>query len=69
MREKARIKRILNLIEKRWNKYPDYRFGQLLINEGICPDNIITWRLEDDKLEEYLNKLVNYYKIKRKMLK
>ena len=54
MREKARIKRILKLIEKHWNKNPDLRFGQLLINIGIADDSIRVWNNEDDDLEDYL---------------
>ena len=57
MREKARIKRILKLIEKQWDKREDQRFGQLCINLGIVADEINTWNLEDDELEEHLKKL------------
>ena len=55
MREKERIKRILNKIEKIWNKHPDLRFGQLLINLGIVEDSFRVWNNEDNVLEEYLN--------------
>jgi len=54
MRDKARIKRILKLLEKHWNDYPDQRFGQLLINLGIADDSMRVWRNEDDALEKYL---------------
>jgi len=54
MREKERIKRILNKIEKIWNKHPDLRFGQLLINLGIVEDSLRVWNNEDNVLEEYL---------------
>jgi len=54
MREKERIKRILNKIEKIWNKHPDLRFGQLLINLGIVEDSFRVWNNEDNVLEEYL---------------
>ena len=57
MREKARIKRILKLIEKQWDKREDQRFGQLCINLGIVADEINIWNLEDDELEEHLKKL------------
>ena len=57
MREEARIKRILKLIEDKWVKQPDQRFGQLCINLGIVSDDIRTWSLEDDELEEHLKKL------------
>lgn len=32
MRDKKRIKRICNLLEKAWSKYPDHRLGQFLAN-------------------------------------
>ena len=56
MRDKERIKRILGLIEEIWNSYPDQRFGQLLINFGLIPDNLTGWNYEDDQLEEHLKK-------------
>ena len=54
MRDKKRIQRILKLIKEHWNKHPDLRFGQLLINMGIIEDSIRTWLNEDDGLEKYL---------------
>jgi len=54
MRDKERIKRILNLIEEKWNENSDMRFGQLLINMGICDDDLRLWRNEDSGLEEFL---------------
>jgi len=54
MREQERIKRILNLIETYWNKYPDQRFGQLLINLKIASDDLRLWNNEDAGLEEHL---------------
>ena len=57
MRDPKRIKRILKLIEKLWNKSPDQRFGQLLINHGIVDDSLIVWNNEDDELEKFLKKI------------
>jgi len=54
MREQKRIKRILSLIEEYWNKYPDQRFGQLLINLKIASDDLRLWNNEDAGLEEHL---------------
>jgi hypothetical protein len=59
MRDKNRIKRILNLIEEIWKENPDQRFGQLLINFGIVADDFNTWHNEDDILEEHLIKIKN----------
>ena len=56
MRDKKRIKRILNMIESIWENMPDQRFFQLLINIGMIEDNGILWRLEDDKTEKHLKK-------------
>lgn len=50
MRDKERIIRIIALLQKVWERYPDLRLGQLM-------DNFV-WKgedffyLEDDKLEE-----------------
>lgn len=57
MRDKKRIKRILKILEDIWEKSPDQRFGQLLINLGIVKDDFITWKNEDDLLEKYLIKI------------
>jgi len=58
MREQKRIRRIIKLIEKLWNKYPDQRFGQLLINNNIVPDNLAVWNNEDGGFEEYLKAII-----------
>lgn len=38
------------LIEEEWDKYPDYRFGQLLSNLNLVNRNIenIIWNIEED---------------------
>ena len=38
------------LVEKEWNKYPDYRFGQLLSNLNLVDGDIenIIWNIEED---------------------
>jgi hypothetical protein len=53
MRDPERIKKILALIEELWNKEPDLRFGQLMINLGAFPDFPFLWNMEDDKWEEW----------------
>jgi len=62
MRNEKRIRRILKLIEELWNKHPDQRLGQLLINLGIVDDSMRVWRNEDDALEEYLEKFLEELK-------
>jgi len=54
MKDKKRIKRIIKIIETYWDKHPDQRFGQMLINLGICADDIRLWNNQDEVLEEYL---------------
>ena len=50
MRDQARIKKIISILEKMWMDMPDCRFGQMLINYGIVKDDMMTWTLEDDDL-------------------
>ena len=66
MRDKKRIKRILNMIESIWENMPDQRFFQLLINIGMMEDNGMWWRLEDDKTEKHLKKQMKTWKVKNK---
>ena len=54
MRDVKRINRILELIKKLWEKQPDQRFGQLLINLGVIIDDFDDWSREDDVLEKEL---------------
>jgi len=53
MRNPKRISKILTLLEELWNKTPDQRFGQMMINQGLIPDGKL-WNIEDDKWEEYI---------------
>ena len=48
MRDPKRIKKILKALENRWTEFPDLRFGQLLINLGVCEDDMRLWTLQDD---------------------
>ena len=61
------------LIEKKWNKYPGYRFGQLLSNLNLVDQDIenIIWNIEEDdwlinngyvSIEDIKFWGVNYYK-------
>lgn len=45
------VENVINNIEdirKQWKKYPDYRLGQLLINQGYIPDYYKLWNVEED---------------------
>jgi len=55
MREEARIKRMLNKLEKIWLEHPDMRLGQLLINLCIFEDSFWNWNNEDDNIEKALD--------------
>ena len=57
MRDKKRIKRILNLIEIIWNFFPDLRLGQLLYNYGGFCD--CHYNTEDDVIEEKLQGILD----------
>jgi uncharacterized protein YihD (DUF1040 family) len=58
MRDKKRINRIINEIKEKWEKHPDMRFNQLLINLGVIPDGR-NWNLEDDIVEANLKENIN----------
>lgn len=59
MRNPERIPRILDLLEKVWKEFPDWRLGQLI--ENIARD--IGWNdayyMEDDDLEKELRKHID----------
>jgi len=57
MRDKTRIRRILRSIEMYWDKNPDLRLTQVLVNLGLIPNFPGFWYyLEDDKIEEFLSR-------------
>ena len=55
MRSIDRIPNILAKLSKIWEKYPDLRLGQLLLN---CFSDPLLYYIEDDKLIESLE---SYY--------
>lgn len=69
MRNQNRIHIVLGLISQVWNKFPDLRLGQLILNiinsqttqvidSSILPDDACTmlYNIEDDKLMEFIVK-------------
>jgi uncharacterized protein YihD (DUF1040 family) len=64
MRDKNRIKPLLELIESIWEQYPDLRLGQLMTNAAHKSG----WRIdglffiEDDLLKEGLENLLMEFK-------
>lgn len=57
MRDPKRIDTILNRIKRIWNKYPDLRLGQLIVN--VISDDSILYMLED---EEMIRSLEDFYR-------
>ena len=53
MRDPKRIKKILSRIEKIWEKYPNLRLGQLIINS--IPEGLLYYE-EDEKVIEEIEK-------------
>lgn len=56
MRDPKRIDTILNRIKRIWNKYPDLRLGQLIVN--VISDDSILYMLDD---EEMIRSLEDFY--------
>lgn len=58
MRDPARIDRILQFVGAYWKQHPDLRLLQLLAN--LVPNACIrdAYYLEDDKLEEMLQRIL-----------
>jgi hypothetical protein len=55
MRDPGRIRRILDLIDQAWGKYPDQRLCQLIENAWGSPShNHCLYNVEDDALEQSL---------------
>ena len=56
MRDKKRIKRILNKVNKLWDLYPDQRFFQLLSNyTQLGAREYDPFHFSDEDLEKYLD--------------
>lgn len=63
MRDPERIKRILKLLEKGWEKVPDWRFCQLIENfKRYCGVSDLFY-MEDDELEK---KLIDFFDLNEK---
>ncbi|MBI4029110.1 MAG: hypothetical protein HY376_01985 [Candidatus Blackburnbacteria bacterium] len=52
MRNPERIKQTLALIQQLWEKYPDLRLGQLILN--ALPNERLLYYIEDEDLVERL---------------
>jgi len=56
MRDATRIPRIMSMLTQLWNKGPDQRFGQMMINADLIPTDLNTWNIEDDEWEDLIKK-------------
>lgn len=60
MRDPLRVYDILHELMKLWQKYPDQRLGQLLVNvaelRGIIGCRTDIWHIEDDEWLERIQK-------------
>lgn len=64
MRSPDRIKPFLNILEECWNKVPDWRFGQLMVNFlGQLPRDPFFY--EENEMEEELKRFFQTDKKKR----
>lgn len=54
MRNPERIKPFLEILEKEWNKVPDWRFGQLIENIKRYIGTNDLFYMEDDELEKFI---------------
>ena len=55
MRNKKRISKVLAKLEEVWNKYPDLRLGQMLINI-IATDNL--YYVTDEQLTSRIRSVI-----------
>ena len=62
MRDPKRIPKVLNSIKSHWEKFPDMRLGQLIMNAVNNPTML--YYLEDDQLVESINALYGQFDAK-----
>ena len=59
-REPERIDRMIELLREAWHLFPDFRLTQLVINASDTRHDCgPLFYLEDDKMEEKLQRLIN----------
>ena len=58
MRDPNRIPEFCNKLAEIWAKYPDFRFGQFILN-AFSNTKKDPWFYEDDEMIEYLEKWMN----------
>ena len=67
MRNVKRIDEFCDRLAKAWKKYPDFRFGQFMMNvlgqmssEGRDP-----WFPEEDEMIEYIENYMNQFEVEK----
>jgi hypothetical protein len=55
MRDPDRIPIVLEKIERLWQRYPDWRLGQLVANVAAWRDTDI-WNIEENELTEEIDR-------------
>lgn len=60
MRNENRIPQILKRLEKVWEKYPDLRLGQLILN--VC-ENPLLYYIEDEELLKLIEEVYMVYQL------
>lgn len=58
MRDPKRIKPLLAEIEKQWERFPDWRFGQLIENIKRFYDINDLFYIEDDKMLKLIENFI-----------
>lgn len=59
LRDPGRIPEVLDALAKLWNKYPDWRFGQLISNVFAVLDEDVFYTEDDDWERIFKNFLAN----------
>ena len=57
-RDPERIISILSKVHEVWNRWPDMRFGQLLIALDVAHEGTDIFYIEDDVMEEKIDKAI-----------
>ncbi len=63
MRDPKRIKRVCQLLERAWSRYPDQRLGQFLLNYvfGSLGRDLHIYRREDNEVEILLTTVIEKF--------
>lgn len=65
MRDPKRIKPLLAEIEKQWERFPDWRFGQLIENMKRFYDINDLFYIEDDKMLKLIENFMRKFELEK----